>query len=293
MQGSRNSSFLCFFSALAMSFIMRSCNTPRSFSKCRQLLRRSVRRLVSSTGMSLSGAVPPGGTKGEDSPAAVTPKKISSRMQRQHVNPLAPHHQVPVHLPDTWVRESFTQPQQRFVVDVGCAKGTWLMQTAATQPDTNFLGLEIRPPMVEIARARCERAALTNAAFLKCNANVDLKRILQDIAEQGAQVELLCIHHPDPHFKKRNKKRAVVLPQLVEDIAEAVQPGTRVYLQSDVQDVAEEMNMCFVHEQFEAAEGYDAETLLTNPGPHQHPTEREVSEVSRGGQIFRMMFRRI
>jgi len=272
-----------------MSFIIMSAShTTRSLGKYRQLLRRGVRRLVSSTGIVLSEATDGG------APPSTPTKKISSRMQRQHVNPLAPHHQTPIKLTDLWVQESFAKPQQPFVVDVGCAKGTWLMQTATTQPDTNFLGLEIRPPMVEIASARREKAGLTNATFLKCNANVDLKRILQEIAVQSsAGVDMLCIHHPDPHFKKRNKKRAVVLPQLVDDIAEAVPSGTRVYLQSDVLDVAEDMNMRFVHTEFEAAEGYNVQTLLTNPGPHEHPTEREVSEATKGGQIFRMMFRRI
>ncbi len=42
---------------------------------------------------------------------------------------------------------------------------------------------------------------------------------------------------PDPHFKRKHRKRRVVQPQLVAALARLVRSGGRVLLQSDVEEV--------------------------------------------------------
>ena len=42
---------------------------------------------------------------------------------------------------------------------------------------------------------------------------------------------------PDPHWKLRNRKRRIVQPQLVQQVAQLIAPGGQVFLQSDVQEV--------------------------------------------------------
>ena len=46
------------------------------------------------------------------------------------------------------------------------------------------------------------------------------------------------LQFPDPHFKKKHKKRRVVQPQLIEAIERRLAPGGLVFLQSDVMEVS-------------------------------------------------------
>ena len=55
----------------------------------------------------------------------------------------------------------------------------------------------------------------------------------------------MAIQFPDPHFKKRHHKRRVVQPALVRAVAEGLRPGARVFLQSDVREVSEDMREKF------------------------------------------------
>jgi len=199
-------------------------------------------------------------------------------------------YQHPVSLGEDWLRTHYENPQLDFVIDVGCARGTWCLKTAASDgANKNFLGLDVRRPVVEDALARKERAALGNVHFLASNANVDLPRLLRDIA-QLSRVSMICIHHPDPLFKLRHKKRSVVTQQLVQDIASRTDSRCAVYLQSDVppaiQDMADEFERSAA---FEAAEGYSSETLADNPSPHAERTEREASVLAQGLPIYRML----
>ena len=44
-------------------------------------------------------------------------------------------------------------------------------------------------------------------AQVQCSANVDLERVLGDAAAAGAPLERVCVQFPDPHFKKKHRKR--------------------------------------------------------------------------------------
>ena len=50
--------------------------------------------------------------------------------------------------------------------------------------------------------------------------------------------QTICnLQFPDPHFKKKHKKRRVVQPQLIEAIDRRLAPDGLVFLQSDVMEV--------------------------------------------------------
>jgi len=219
--------------------------------------------------------------------------KKKSRV-RQHVNPLTAMYQHPVPLEADWISKHFKNPALDFVIDIGCARGTWCLKTASSPEGAsrNYLGLDLRRPVVEEALARKQRAqpAPCNVHFLASNANVDLPRLLTDVA-QLSKVSMLCIHHPDPLFKLRHKKRQVVTPELVKEIAERVLSGCAIYLQSDIIEAIQNMTEEFgSHAAFAAPEGFDPGRLFDNPAPHFYETEREVAVLAQGGPVFRMMF---
>lgn len=201
---------------------------------------------------------------------------------RQHVNPLSQKYQQPVPLPE-W-EKIYANPTQPLLLDIGCARGRFLSQLAPSQPEWNFLGLEIRASLVEDANLWREQSGLNNLYYLFCNANNDLDAILATLPP--GTLQRVAIQFPDPWFKKRHQKRRVVQPQLVNGLAAHLAPGGEVLLQSDVEEVAQQMCDRFAESpQFDRP---NPNWLPENPFPM--PTEREMMTLDKGEPVYRAVF---
>jgi tRNA (guanine-N7-)-methyltransferase len=222
--------------------------------------------------------------------APMKPRKIFK--VRQHVNPLASSFQVEIPLEEGWLATAFAKPiNKEMIVDIGCAKGTWALTMCKSDPGINVLGLEIRKPMVQNCLIRKQSWGLTNVHFLSCNANVNIHRILTDIHKQGATVGTVTIQFPDPQFKERHKKRRLVNATFVQNLSSALQEGTRVFMQSDVKELLEDMISHFLDSPyFTPAQGYDSTCLEGNKSAFPVRTEREIATLANGLPVYRMMF---
>ena len=67
---------------------------------------------------------------------------------RQHVNPLSQFFQLPLSLPSK--NHLFKNSHYPIHLDVGSAKGEFLIELATKYPEWNFVGLEIREPLVSL-----------------------------------------------------------------------------------------------------------------------------------------------
>jgi tRNA (guanine-N7-)-methyltransferase len=207
---------------------------------------------------------------------------LSAVRVRQHVNPLSQKYQQPAD-PPNWA-EIYANPARSLYLDIGCGRGKFLIEMAQQQPEWNFLGLEIREPVVIQANRERDALGLTNLHFMFCNANNALKLLLATYCPD--RLQQASIQFPDPWFKKRHQKRRVVQPQLVNDLATYLVSSGRVLLQSDVQEVA--IEMC---DRFQEHPGFvrtSAEWLDTNPLPV--PTEREQLTLEQGDPVYRAVF---
>ena len=225
-------------------------------------------------------------------------KRKRVKRLRHHRNPLSAAATQPAELAEDWARTIFDDRTQPLTVDVGCALGGWCVESASSDASRNFLGLELRPEAV--ARAQESAQTLPNCAFLQCNANVDLGRLLGDLANAGAPLERICIQFPDPHFKKKHRKRRVCTPELAETVARSICASpistASVYVASDVLDVAEEMRERFAAREELRLEGaYDAEGWLC-ASPLRVQTEREravlagLGSTSTADCVYRALF---
>lgn len=201
---------------------------------------------------------------------------------RQHVNPLSRRFQVPLRVPD-W-SQVYGRPGQQFHLDVGCGKGRFLLEMAAAHPGWNFLGIEIRLPLVEQARRWAGDEGLTNVCFLAGHAGVGLGELLAALPKPG--LYRVSIQFPDPWFKRKQQKRRVVQTELVSILAAHLQPGGQVFLQSDVREVAAEMAARFQADPRYTCLGQGIEN------PMGIPTERERSTLSRGLPVYRSLWER-
>lgn len=202
---------------------------------------------------------------------------------RQHVNPLSQKYQTPVSPPE-WgkIYADLTQPLH---LDIGCGKGRFLLNMATVQPNWNFLGLEIREPLVHEANTWQDELGLTNLYYLFCNVNNSLRSLLSSLPV--GTLQRVTIQFPDPWFKNRHAKRRLVQPELVAELATYLASGGVVFLQSDIEALAVEMCDRFsVHPAFQrqGTQEWPAE----NPLPVS--SERERSTLSRGEPVYRALF---
>ncbi|MGK7928212.1 MAG: tRNA (guanosine(46)-N7)-methyltransferase TrmB [Spirulina sp.] len=202
---------------------------------------------------------------------------------RQHVNPLSDKYRIPLVPPD-WA-QIYANLQQPLHLDIGCARGRFILEMAQLQPDRNFLGLEIREPLVTEANRKRDEVELNNLHYLFCNVNISLPILLKSLPDRV--LDCVSIQFPDPWFKKRHAKRRVVQPKLVEELARSLPEGATISLQSDVEAIAKEMYEQFQqHPQF--AKPHPEQWLSKNPFPVT--TEREKATFAKGEPVYRCLF---
>lgn len=199
----------------------------------------------------------------------------------QHVNPLAPYYRQspePIRLPDL-----FARPELPLLLDIGCARGRFLLRMAAVEPDRNFLGVEIREPLVDEANRLAEEAGLTNLRYAFCNAMLWLERLLVEIPDGILQT--VTIQFPDPWFKKKHAKRRMVNRELVDTIVTKLSPGGQIFVQTDIEFLADEM-----FDLFRSDEKLRELPIDRNPFPVK--TEREKAVEDKGLPVYRSLYRK-
>ncbi len=202
---------------------------------------------------------------------------------RQHVNPLSSKYQTAI-TPPIWsaIYPNLSNPIH---LDIGCARGRFLLEMAQLQPNINFLGIEIRELLVIEANNLKEELGLNNLYYLYCNINNSLETILKSLPQKI--VQYVTIQFPDPWFKTRHGKRRVVQPELVEILANYLPQNAQIFIQSDIKLVAEEMIARFA-ENSNFKRQHQQQWLDENPLPIA--TEREKATINKNQPIYRSLF---
>jgi tRNA (guanine-N7-)-methyltransferase len=197
----------------------------------------------------------------------------------QHVNPLAPfYRQAPKPVDLAAVFADSTQPLH---LDIGCARGRFVLRMAQAEPTWNFLGVEIREPLVEEANKISTDFGATNLHYAFCNAMLWLDRLLEKIPDD--RLQMATIQFPDPWFKKKHAKRRMVNPELVQTVVDKLAHGGKIFVQTDIEFLAEEM-----HVLFKAERRLKERKCEINRFPVK--TERELAVESKGLAVYRFLF---
>lgn len=122
------------------------------------------------------------------------------------------------------------------VLEIGFGNGDALRQAAASDPQRDYLGIEVHAPGV---------GRLLNALAEDGSGNVriyhhDAVEVLQHEIGAGTLDEIR-IYFPDPWHKKRHHKRRLVQPAFAALLRARLAPGGRLHLATDWQDYAEHM----------------------------------------------------
>ncbi len=195
----------------------------------------------------------------------------------QHVNPLAPFY---VFAPEPIELEKiFANPKLPLHIDLGCARGRFILKMAEIEKTQNFLGVEIREPLVIEANEMAQGKNLVNLHYEFCNAMVALDKLLAKLPANILQT--VSIQFPDPWFKKKHAKRRMVNAGMVETIEKHLADAGKIFVQTDIEFLAEEMFGLF-EEKFKRSE------ISGNPFPVK--TEREIAVENRDLPVFRAIF---
>lgn len=197
----------------------------------------------------------------------------------QHVNPLAPFYRRSPEPVD--IESVFAEPDRRLLLDIGCARGRFLLRMAEAERRWNYLGVEIRQPLVDEANRIAADEGLTNVHYEFCNAMLGLGRLIGDIPDGILQA--VTIQFPDPWFKKKHAKRRMVNAELVQTVADKLAIDGRIFIQTDIEFLAEEM-----FDLFRADERLKEEPVTENPFAIK--TERERSVEDKKLPVYRSLF---
>ena len=204
---------------------------------------------------------------------------------RQHVNPLSQFFQLPLSLPSKSIL--FRDSHRPIHLDIGSAKGEFLIELASKCPSWNFLGLEIREPMVIASERKRKKLELENLKFLFCNVNVSLDEWLSDL--DSNQLRRVSIQFPDPWFKRKHFKRRVLKTSLLNSIARYMSKDGELFIQSDILKLIESMNNVIDKSTY-----FDRKDLqglkFLDKNPYHASTDRELFVIKKNLPIYRAMY---
>src|SRR5438067_3521636 len=159
----------------------------------------------------------------------------------QHVNPLSPYYTQSPEPVD--LQTVFANPSRPLHLDIGCARGRFILRMAGVEPTWNFLGIEIREPLVDEANRLAAEAGLTNLHYAFCNAMLWLDRLLARVPD--GVLKMVTIQFPDPWFKKKHAKRRMVNEEMADTIARHLDSNGKVFVQTDIEFLAQGMFAVF------------------------------------------------
>ena len=156
-------------------------------------------------------------------------------------------------------------------LEVGFGNGDSLMQQAASNPQNNYLGIEVHRPGVGRLLHLADNAGITNVRVI----NHDAVEALQlQIPDQC--LDCVQLFFPDPWHKKRHHKRRIVKAEFIQLIHQKLKSGGLFHLATDWQDYAE-----YMLKQMEQADGF---TNTASEGNYAINTDRPLTKFERRGQ---------
>lgn len=121
-------------------------------------------------------------------------------------------------------------------LEIGSGKGTFLVQQAAVQPDTNFLGVEYAGEFYRYAAGRIRRHGLDNVRLL----HTDARELVEYRLVDGC-CSIVHVYFPDPWPKRRHHKRRMIQPSTLAALHRVLTAAGQVRIVTDHTDYWEWM----------------------------------------------------
>ncbi len=170
-------------------------------------------------------------------------------------------------------------------VEVGFGRDDGLLRRAASRPDENFIGIELRRDRVATYCGRVEQAGLTNLRIVPGRAEVVLGILLLE-----ESVRTVRILFPDPWPKAKHADHRLVQPWFVRIVRRVLEVGGELILATDDANYQEQMREVMAEAAgFERMEIAEADERSDDDGS----TIFERKWVAKGRTPLYFRFRRV
>jgi tRNA (guanine-N7-)-methyltransferase len=167
-------------------------------------------------------------------------------------------------------------------VDLGCGRGQYALERAVCCPAVNMVALDSRRKWITALRTLCHTRGIANLRAIRCDVSEDLPVLFA-----ASSVNAFTIHHPDPWWKKRHRKRRLIHAAFVELLQCLLKPGGFVFIQSDVPDLIAENQVVFEeNHSFQVVDG----DLVKREWMHGIMSHREARCLKQGIPIQRIAY---
>ncbi len=135
--------------------------------------------------------------------------------------------------PDWQAQFENTQPLK---LEIGFGMGNFLIEMAALEPHTNFIGMDFYHKGIRKLMTRIQKLQLDNIRVAYGDVRFKVPELFKD-----GELDTIYINFPDPWPKKRHYKRRLIKPDFVKLVAQKLAPKGRVLLATDFEVYAMEM----------------------------------------------------
>lgn len=182
--------------------------------------------------------------------------------------------------------ETVFQRSAPTVLEIGFGMGDSLLEMARTEPEKNFIGIEVHPPGVGRLINQAGKEGLTNLRVFMADAMDVLEDCIPD-----ASVDRLQLYFPDPWHKKKHHKRRILQPAFAQKIRRKLTSGGVFHLATDWQHYAE--HMLDVMSQADGFSNLSASNTYS-PRPDYRPiTKFEKRGERLGHGVWDLLFQRV
>lgn len=171
------------------------------------------------------------------------------------------------------------------VLEIGFGNGESLVQMAADEPDTNFVGIEVHLPGIGHLLLQMRERAIGNVRVYCADAVEILSRNVNDGSLTGVN-----LFFPDPWPKKRHHKRRLVTADFLRLLARKLKAGGFFHTATDWQDYAEQMLQ--ILEACPELVNKAGRNRYANRPPTRPQTKFETRGQGRGHLVWDLVFTR-
>jgi tRNA (guanine-N7-)-methyltransferase len=169
-------------------------------------------------------------------------------------------------------------------LEIGFGRGRFLLERARAAPGSRLLGIEIKAKWGHLVEERRRREGLGNVVALAGDARQVLPRLRPD----GALARVF-LHFPDPWWKKRHAKRRVLDDDFLDQVARLLAPGGELFVQTDVEDRAQEMRERIEAHGSKDTPSFDVVPGFDGPNPYGARSNREVRAEQDQLPVYRVL----
>ena len=170
-------------------------------------------------------------------------------------------------------------------LEIGPGKGMYALCRARRHPDWGLLAIEVRGRFAGLIARRAGRDGLENVNVIHGDARTILPRI-----EPDGRLDRVSLHFPDPWWKKRHRKRAVITGRTLDEIVRLLACGGELLVQTDVFRRAVDILRILTDQK--GIENAAPHGGLVDEPLDECPSNRERVCMQAGLPVFRMVFRK-